>query len=180
MKPLTERQRWALNQCRRHLDQHGLSDWSCVLNGSRRCLGVSDQLRKRIELSRHYVEHSAEEHILDTILHEIAHALVGVEHGHDAIWRAKARQIGATPLAKCSAEGIDIPGLYEAECRCGQKHRLYRKPKACCTYICRCGEPFEWEKNDYSNSPGTKKFSGEKHSLSQMGHSSSVETRSYL
>ena len=34
--------------------------------------------------------------IEDTLLHEIAHALVGRRHHHDAVWRAKAREIGCT------------------------------------------------------------------------------------
>ena len=32
----------------------------------------------------------------DIMLHEIAHALVGCEHGHDEIWRSKAIEIGCT------------------------------------------------------------------------------------
>ena len=38
------------------------------------------------------------DHITDTILHEIAHALVGPRHGHNAIWRQKAREIGCTAM----------------------------------------------------------------------------------
>ena len=34
----------------------------------------------------------------DTILHEIAHALVGPSHGHNAIWRRKAREIGCSAM----------------------------------------------------------------------------------
>ena len=45
---------------------------------------------------RHYVRHADIDHIRDTILHEIAHALVGPCHGHDAVWRQKAREIGCT------------------------------------------------------------------------------------
>lgn len=36
----------------------------------------------------------------DVVLHEIAHALVGVRHGHDAVWRRMARTLGATPRAR--------------------------------------------------------------------------------
>ena len=34
-------------------------------------------IKREISLSRHYVRHADESHIRDTILHEIAHALVG-------------------------------------------------------------------------------------------------------
>ena len=32
----------------------------------------------------------------ESLLHEIAHALVGRKHNHDAEWKAKAREIGCT------------------------------------------------------------------------------------
>ena len=37
---------------------------------------------------------ASKEEIVDTILHEIAHAIVGSKHGHDAVWKAVARRIG--------------------------------------------------------------------------------------
>lgn len=36
------------------------------------------------------------EKIINTILHEIAHAVVGVTHGHRKIWQDKARDLGVT------------------------------------------------------------------------------------
>ena len=43
-------------------------------------------------------EHDPDE-VRDTILHEIAHALVGPGHGHDAVWKAKCVEVGAKPEA---------------------------------------------------------------------------------
>lgn len=37
------------------------------------------------------------EEVNDLILHEIAHALVGGDHGHDEVWKAKCVEIGARP-----------------------------------------------------------------------------------
>ncbi len=37
-----------------------------------------------------------DEEVKDTILHEIAHALVGKAHHHDDVWRAKALEIGCS------------------------------------------------------------------------------------
>ena len=40
---------------------------------------------------------SSLDQVRDTILHEIAHALVGPGHGHDAVWKRKCREVGARP-----------------------------------------------------------------------------------
>ena len=75
---------------------YGLQDWRIVLDHARRRAGQCDYNKKTISLSRHYVRYAEPEHIKDTLLHEIAHALVGPNHGHDAVWRQKAREIGCT------------------------------------------------------------------------------------
>ncbi len=75
---------------------HGLSGWRVKLDHARRRAGQCDYTNQVISLSRHYVRNAEASHIRDTILHEIAHALVGPYHGHDAVWRQKAREIGCT------------------------------------------------------------------------------------
>ena len=75
---------------------HGLMGWRVKLDHARRRAGQCDYNSQTISLSRHYVRHAEPTHIRDTILHEIAHALVGPRHGHDAVWRQKAREIGCT------------------------------------------------------------------------------------
>ena len=78
------------------MNEHGLAGWRVKLDHARRRAGQCDFMAQTISLSRHYVRHAETEHIRDTILHEIAHALVGPKHGHDAVWRQKAREIGCT------------------------------------------------------------------------------------
>ena len=82
------------------MDAHGLVGWRVKLDHARRRAGQCDYTNKIISLSRLYVRHADIDHIRDTILHEIAHALVGPRHGHDAVWRQKAREIGCT-AARC-------------------------------------------------------------------------------
>ena len=76
--------------------QHGLTGWRIKLDHARRRAGQCDYNTKVISLSRLYVRAAEKDHIRDTILHEIAHALVGPSHGHDVVWRQKAREIGCT------------------------------------------------------------------------------------
>lgn len=86
----------ALDLAAQLMDEHGLQGWRVKLDHARRRAGQCDFSAKTISLSRHYVRHAEASHIRDTILHEIAHALVGHRHGHDAVWRQKAREIGCT------------------------------------------------------------------------------------
>src|ERR1700722_17497176 len=80
-------------EARRLMDLHGLKEWEFGINSNVRRTGVCYYPRKtapgRIELSAHFVERNTEEEIRDTLLHEIAHAIVGPGHGHDAAWREK-------------------------------------------------------------------------------------------
>lgn len=80
------------------LRKHQLEDWRIKFDHARRRAGLCNFTNKTISLSRHYAREAPMEHITDTILHEIAHALVGPHHGHDAVWRRKARQIGCTAM----------------------------------------------------------------------------------
>ena len=61
---------------------HNLPDWSFAFNRRKQALGLCVYHRKCIELSVYFVKRNSHEEILDTILHEIAHALVGPGHGH--------------------------------------------------------------------------------------------------
>lgn len=76
--------------------KHQLNQWSFQFdNGTKRggCCHYATQL---LSLSHEFAKRASDEEIRDTILHEIAHALVGKEHRHDEVWRAKALQIGCS------------------------------------------------------------------------------------
>jgi predicted SprT family Zn-dependent metalloprotease len=113
------------------MDRHGVHDWSLKLSGSKRRLGSCAYRTKTLRLSRHLLSLNTWAQVQDTILHEIAHALVGVKHGHDKAWRAKAIELGAAPRA-CAAKGeIAMPTApWEAWCpACAELvGRYYRRP----------------------------------------------------
>lgn len=75
---------------------HGLKAWHFKFDRSTRRAGCCDYDNKLISISFDLVRSAAEEDIRDTILHEIAHALVGKKHNHDAVWKAKAIEIGGS------------------------------------------------------------------------------------
>jgi len=119
--------------------RHGLRDWTFGFNRRKQTLGLCRYQAKGIELSIYFVDQNPIEEIRDTILHEIAHALVGINHGHDAVWRAKAVEIGAKPQ-RCGQAAMP-EGRWRASCGgCGQVFSRHRRPKRLRGWFCRtCG-----------------------------------------
>src|SRR4051812_18975585 len=70
------------------------SKWSFKFDRSKVSFGKCHYGKKQISLSRHLVELNDEDEVRDTILHEIAHALVPRGAGHGATWRTLAKLIG--------------------------------------------------------------------------------------
>ena len=92
LRPLSD----TIEMATKLMQEYGLVGWRVKLDHARRRAGQCDYNTKVISLSRLYARNADKNHICDTILHEIAHALVGPNHGHDAVWRQKAREIGCT------------------------------------------------------------------------------------
>jgi predicted SprT family Zn-dependent metalloprotease len=58
-------------------------------------------------------------HVENTLRHEIAHAVVGVGHGHGPVWREMAVRLGAEPR-HCVADDYQMPP---------PRPRLVKKPR---------------------------------------------------
>jgi predicted SprT family Zn-dependent metalloprotease len=119
--------------------QHGLEGWSFGFNRHKGTLGICRFGVRTIELSVFLVYHNGVDEVRDTILHEIAHALVGPGHGHDAVWKAKALEIGARP--RHCGEAEMPPGRWRAHCAgCGQDFSRHRRPRRLKGWFCQaCG-----------------------------------------
>ena len=81
------------NFAHQKLHEYGLHDWKFAFDKARRRLGCCRYNCKTISLSLNLLQHSWRE-IEDTLLHEIAHALVGPKEGHGSRWKQKAIEIG--------------------------------------------------------------------------------------
>ena len=78
------------------LAEHGLHDWLFSFSHAKSRAGYCDFDSRTIHLTWQFCLKVDEGEILDTILHEISHALVGAEHGHDSVWREQALKIGCS------------------------------------------------------------------------------------
>lgn len=128
--------------------QLNYSGWRFEFDSARRRAGVCKHRKKVIGLSKYLLPHMKEDKVKDTLLHEIAHALVGPKHGHDWVWRNKAIEIGCNgarcydPKEDFHAGAVDelaTQSKYYLYCEtCGKKTPIHRKPKrekacgACC------------------------------------------------
>ena len=83
-------------RAQRLLTRHRLAQWSFQFDHGTRRAGSCQYDKCVISMSYDYAKHASDEDVQDTILHEIAHALVGKKHNHDAVWRAKALEIGCS------------------------------------------------------------------------------------
>lgn len=78
------------------LAENGLTNWRFKFDPSTQRAGCCYFRDKLISIAFEHARKGKDEEIRDTILHEIAHALVGKKHNHDAVWKAKAREIGCS------------------------------------------------------------------------------------
>jgi predicted SprT family Zn-dependent metalloprotease len=132
---LNTAERWA----REHLERWGLKrqGWTFAFDRARKRFGSCQHARRRITLSAPLTRIAHEEDVLDTIRHEIAHALAGPRAGHGVRWRAIAAQVGAKPQRLGDGPTLQ-DGNYVARCpSCAREYHRYRKPKPGMVYLCR-------------------------------------------
>lgn len=110
------------------LDEHGLHGWTFDLDRARVRAGACHFADRRITLSRALTAAHDEAQVRETLLHEIAHALVGPGHGHDRVWRARARAIGASGERCYSADEPVVPGRWQGRCVAGHVVHRHRRP----------------------------------------------------
>ncbi len=124
------------------LMQHGLaaSGWRFALDRAKRRNGCCKYREKEISLSEFYITNNVVELVRDTILHEIAHALVGPGHHHNHVWKAMCVRVGARPVrCKPIGEVVGVQGRWRVACpNCPQTYHMHRRPK----YLTnnRCGK----------------------------------------
>lgn len=125
------------------MQKHDLinNGWRFEFNNRKRSLGLCNQSTKTISLSTIFTSQLPESYVRNTILHEIAHALVGCGNGHNYIWRRKAIEIGCNGerCANLRSEGIELnmESKYKATCKhCKKVYHSHRKRKRASSCPC--------------------------------------------
>lgn len=126
------------------LDEHGLTadGWTFRWDRAVRRLGQCRYSTRQISLSRPVFEVTENRDLaLNTILHEVAHALSPTA-GHGPTWKRTAVLVGARP-ERCAqlAAPVDLP--VKGLCGCPDPHQMARMPRR--TYSCnRCSQTVTW------------------------------------
>ena len=121
---------------------HGLSGWTFRFDRARRRAGLCRYDRREISLSGPLAELYDEADVREVVLHEIAHALAGARHGHDAVWRATARSLGSSGRRLVREGSPEVEGDWVGACSAGHRvtrFRRPRRPQACA----RCAPTFD-------------------------------------
>lgn len=118
------------------MDEHGLHDWRLVIDRAKRRAGVCRSHERTIGLSGPLTRLHSEEQVRDTVLHEIAHALVGPGAGHGPRWRAMAVRLGTSPERCLPQDAPTVPGAWVGTCPAGHTITRHRRP----SHVSSCRE----------------------------------------
>jgi predicted SprT family Zn-dependent metalloprotease len=117
---------------RRTMDAHGLDDWGIRWDNAKRRAGLCSYSTRTLSFSKSITAFNHEQSFMETLLHEIAHAMVGSGHGHDSVWRRQCIAIGGTG-ARCSSKDEVPPapftGIHDGRNGCTQTFPRHRRPK---------------------------------------------------
>ncbi len=118
-----------------YMEQYKLQNWSFKFNKEKRRFGYCNHSQRIISLSEPLTTLNEEKNVENTILHEIAHALVGHFHSHDNVWKTKAKQLGCNGHRCYDSSIIEPKGLHQYQCPvCGNIKHTYRLLK--CKHSC--------------------------------------------
>jgi hypothetical protein len=148
--------------------QHGLTGWSFSWLSSKKRFGQCSYGPKLVSLSRDLVALNTVERVTNTILHEIAHALLPSHVGHRPEWVRMARSIGCDgkrcyDVSETVTPRMPVTGTCPTCKRTVGKTRIPRRQLAC-SICCKAGRrgfdarhAFTWEHTTSKTVFGTVK-----------------------
>ena len=117
----------------RYLKEFKLDNWEIGFQNKYDALATCYHAPiQEIKLSKWFVKFNSNDEISKTLLHEIAHALVGSGLGHSRAWSEKAKEIGVinpTEFRDTSTLNRPEPN-YTGKCNCLIKFKRTKKRKS--------------------------------------------------
>jgi len=102
--------------CDAELKRHGLTSWKTIFTKSGKWIARCYYDERRIVFNILHLASRSEVEVKQTILHEVAHALVGPGFGHNEVWRNKAKELGLENPLPCAPSDVDAGrSINEAE-----------------------------------------------------------------
>ena len=110
-------------------------DWSFKYDNAKRRAGLCNGRKKIISISRHFTKLNTDEEIMNTILHEVAHALAPEREHHGYRWRKVFKELlikykQPVKVSRCYDHNkVKMPkGKYALECiKCDQSWQRHKK-----------------------------------------------------
>lgn len=141
MANLREVSIWAETLIRRYLDP---DEWTFAFDRAKRRAGCTHYAKKQITVSRYLAEKWDDADIYQTLLHEIAHAMLEPGAGHSKEWLETARRIGYKGGRTHNGEIAIEHATWKGECPSGHIFHRFRAPHR--TTSCRqCSPVFSLE-----------------------------------
>ena len=148
------------------LDENNLQHWHVrlTMDMTKPFLGLCSYKDKCIILNAHHIDTHPDVEIINTIRHEVAHALCPNE-GHNAIWADKARKLGCDNTMPCATYDL-LPLAIDAirsgaDLKVEFEEQVIRTPKYAVTRLqdkCpQCGKVAKTKSIAYSKANGIRK-----------------------
>lgn len=113
-------------------EEYGLPlTWSFGWDRAKRRRGQCNYTDRRITMSRKIAELATFEESEQTLIHEVAHAVVGHGHGHGPVWRRQARAMGHSGAAR-SSRLVEVEPPFIGTCPTGHVSKRHKRSKVSC------------------------------------------------
>lgn len=125
------------------LQQNGLNDWSLSVNSRAKSRHAQcNYTDKIIEFSRKTLtEEYPTRDFLNTVYHEVAHAIVGPGHGHDRVWREKHISLGGNGMTRSTINlNKNSDYKYVGICPRNSEHKRYKHRRSAKMFGISCGQ----------------------------------------
>ena len=117
-------------------NKFNLDDWKFKFDRAVIRRGLCSHRKKTISISKPLAIRMSINEVRDTLLHEIAHALVGAGNGHNYVWKVKALSIGCNG-ERIATDNVILKEKYIGECpNCHIQIKRYRRKRIACSLCC--------------------------------------------